>query len=196
MDGFQQRTSENAHMSWTCPKCHKVLQKQGGTHYKWCLKREDHFWSYVNKDGPNGCWLYTGTLSFEGYGYVSTGMGVRRKQWQAHRFAWNIICGEIPKGLCVLHTCDVRNCVNPAHLYLGTRADNKRDQITRKRFNCSDLTDEQVAEIKALFPIWKRGMGVQLAKKYGVGEGVINDIKQGHTFRHVQPSAADGSQEK
>jgi hypothetical protein len=177
-------------MSLTCPKCRRTFDKGWGTHYKWCVKREDHFWSYVNKDGPKGCWLYTGTLSFEGYGYVNTGMGVRRKQWQAHRFAWTLLRGEIPKGLCVLHTCDVRNCVNPEHLYVGTRMDNKRDQIARRRFNGSDLTIEEVAAIKALLPTWKRGMGKALAEKYGVGEGVITDIKHGNTFRHVQPSAA------
>jgi hypothetical protein len=181
-------------MSWTCPKCKQEMLHMSGQHLKWCLKRESHFWSKVNKAGPNGCWLYTGCLSFEGRGYVAIGMGVRRKQWQAHRFAWSLLKGDIPEDKCVLHTCDVRNCVNPDHLYLGTRMDNKRDQRARQRFNGSDLTDEQVSEIKALLPVWKRGMATELARKYGVSDGVIGDIKRGETFQHVQPSAAGGKE--
>lgn len=120
---------------WTCPKCSIWLKNAGG-HIVWCGKREEHFWSLVNKDGSGGCWLYEGPLSFEGYGYVNCGNGPRRKQYQAHRYAWEILLKKpLPADKLLLHHCDIRNCVNPDHLYLGTRKDNIQDAIRRGRYN-------------------------------------------------------------
>jgi hypothetical protein len=171
---------------WTCPKCHQLLRGSGkGTHLRWCGKREDHFWSKVNKDGPNGCWLYTGTLSFEGYGYVNIGAGVRRKQWQAHRFAWYLLKGPIDKNACILHTCDVRNCVNPEHLYLGDRKDNARDKILRQRDTGATLTYDQVREVKRMLAEGTM-YGKDIAEKFGVSPSVISGIRSGRTFRHVE----------
>ena len=170
---------------WTCPKCKVTFPRAGGkgTHLKWCGKREEHFWGLVDKDGPNGCWLYTGTISFEGYGYVNIGAGVRRKQWQAHRFAWSLLKGPIPAKGCILHTCDVRNCVNPDHLYLGDRLDNARDKIARRRDSTATLTYEQVREVRRLLA--EGEMGKDIAAKYGVSPAVISGIKLGQTYRHV-----------
>lgn len=178
-------------MSHVCSKCRGVMSTPGALagHLKWCLRREEHFWSLVEKDGPGGCWLYNGTISFEGYGYVNIGAGVKRKQWQAHRFAWTLLKGPLAPGACVLHTCDVRNCVNPEHLYLGDRKDNARDKIKRLRDSTATLTYEQAAEIKAELVNWKRGMNVQLAKKYGVSASVICHIRLGHSYQHVAPCA-------
>ena len=180
---------------WTCPKCGETLPKSGGkgSHMRWCDRREEHFWSKVEKS--DGCWLYHGTISFEGYGYVNIGSGIRRKQWQAHRFAWSLLKGPIPENGCVLHTCDVRNCVNPDHLYIGDRKDNARDKYRRQRDTSSDLSQDQVREIKAALFNYKLGMCKDLAAKYGVSPGVISDIRLGHTFRHVE-SAADSRTEE
>jgi hypothetical protein len=172
---------------WTCPKCAKAFPNGfgKGTHLKWCGKREEHFWSLVDKDDPNGCWLYKGTLSFEGYGYVNIGAGVRRKQWQAHRFAWSLLKGEIPAKGCILHTCDVRNCVNPEHLYLGDRKDNARDKIARRRDPNATLTDDQVRTVKRLLAEGEM-YGKDIAKMFGVSEGVISAIRKGKTYNYVQ----------
>ncbi len=182
---------------WTCPLCKTPFENGHGkgTHMKWCQRREEFFWSKVDKTDPNGCWLYKGTISFEGYGYVNIGNGVRRKQWQAHRFAWNLLKGPIPKGLCVLHTCDVRNCVNvEQHLYLGNRKDNARDKQLRGRDPCQVLTPEQAAEVKAAAANWRHGMGKELAEKFGVSRSVISDIKLGRTYQTlpIPPDAAGG----
>lgn len=89
--------------------------------------RADLFWSRVNKTST--CWLWTGRISCHGYGVVSVG----RKRIGTHRFAWALVNGDIPSGLFVCHTCDVRNCVNPSHLFLGTQRDNVQDMLRKGR---------------------------------------------------------------
>jgi hypothetical protein len=66
-------------------------------------------------------------------GYASCYSVAKRKMVPAHRLAWEEVYGPIPPRLWVLHKCDVRNCVNPAHLFLGTAADNARDMHTKGR---------------------------------------------------------------
>lgn len=78
---------------------------------------------------PSGCWLWRTGLGPTGYGAFS----VRGVQTSAHRASWIINMGRIPKGKSVLHKCDVRNCVNPEHLFLGTQLDNVRDMHAKGR---------------------------------------------------------------
>jgi len=85
------------------------------------------FEKYVDKSGA--CWLWTGPLFRSGYGRASCGIKKRR----AHRVAFETYIGPIPDGLQVLHRCDVPRCVNPAHLFLGTPADNARDMDAKGR---------------------------------------------------------------
>lgn len=83
--------------------------------------------SFMEKIPIAGCWIWTGASIGEGYGaFLGT---------YAHRLSYQLYKGPIPEGLWVLHTCDVRCCVNPDHLYAGTRADNIGDMINRNRFN-------------------------------------------------------------
>jgi hypothetical protein len=76
-----------------------------------------------------GCWLWTDALDRDGYGHIS---GVR-----AHRQSWKLFRGEIPRGVYVLHECDVPSCVNPDHLFLGTQQDNLLDMARKDRGSCS-----------------------------------------------------------
>lgn len=90
------------------------------------------FWSKVNKNGPNGCWLWLGAKKGKGYG--SCRIGDRREQ--AHRAAWMFLHGPIPDGQQVLHHCDVRLCVNAdSHLWLGSHDDNMADKMRKGRGN-------------------------------------------------------------
>lgn len=76
------------------------------------------------------CWEWTGTRNDYGYGMFSVG-GVARR---AHRLAWERAnAAEVPEGMCVLHRCDNPPCVNPDHLWLGTRGDNNRDCAAKGR---------------------------------------------------------------
>lgn len=76
-----------------------------------------------------GCWIWLRSLSTRGYGQINLGDRVTR----THRASYEAFKGTIPDGLHVLHTCDVKTCVNPDHLYLGTDAENSRDRIARGR---------------------------------------------------------------
>lgn len=90
-------------------------------------KTLDRFWSKV--DTSSGCWLWKAATFDKGYGAFR----FRGKQWRAHRFAWFLKHGPIPPAAQVNHHCDTPGCVNPAHLYLGSQMDNRRDAVRRKR---------------------------------------------------------------
>ena len=86
--------------------------------------------SFLSKYKISGdCWLWTAGKSKDGYGYIS----VNRKSRCAHRESYKHFVGDIPKGICVCHSCDNPSCVNPDHLWLGTKGDNNRDRDTKKR---------------------------------------------------------------
>ncbi len=75
------------------------------------------------------CWRWTGEKRTGGYGYIE----VAGKAMRVHRVAYEVLVGPIPKGLVVMHSCDQRDCINPAHLSLGTIADNNRDMRRKGR---------------------------------------------------------------
>jgi hypothetical protein len=85
----------------------------------------------VDRAHPSGCHIWTGPINENGYGVMRAG-GCQRTL-TAHRVAHVIHSGDIPAGAMILHSCDVRACVNPAHLRVGTAADNMRDAVERNR---------------------------------------------------------------
>lgn len=100
-----------------CAKHHMRWRRHGDpTTLLTCERRE--LWSLVDKDGPGGCWLWTG--SQDGKGYGKTGRG------RIHRIVYEELVGPIPDGLQLDHLCRVRNCVNPAHLEPVTGRENVR----------------------------------------------------------------------
>jgi hypothetical protein len=76
-----------------------------------------------------GCWLWERGVNSSGYGSLSVG----DKTEMAHRVSYELYVGPIPPGLSVLHKCDTRSCVNPDHLFLGTRSDNNLDMSVKGR---------------------------------------------------------------
>lgn len=88
----------------------------------------ERFWSKVDKGGD--CWLWTAATFSTGYGAFYYG----GRNHHASRVSFEIANGPITGSGYVCHTCDVRSCVRPSHLYLGTAADNARDAVERKRY--------------------------------------------------------------
>jgi len=88
-----------------------------------------------------GCHEYNGLLQ-DGYGRFK----VLGKPELVHRFIWKSLKGDIPEGLCVLHKCDNRKCVNPDHLFLGTNYDNIQDKMSKGR-QFKKLSSDKLNEI-------------------------------------------------
>ena len=98
----------------------------------------ERFEQKVSPEPNTGCRLGTASGNQKGYGHIN----INGKLTRAHRAAYELYIGPIPDGLHVLHTCDVRACVNPDHLFLGTHADNMRDcaekgrNVQQKKTHC------------------------------------------------------------
>ena len=140
------------------------------------------FWSKVRVT-PH-CWEWQAGLHPYGYGVFTVGTGDQRL---AHRFSYEVMHGgPIPKGLVVRHRCDNPPCVNPAHLELGTHADNMRDKVARGRQRrgpaMSKLTIEQVRTIRAA----PDGTVARLARGFGITPQTASRIRNGHSWTGIE----------
>ena len=146
------------------------------------LTQVNRFWTHVDRsDDPGACWMWTGYVRESGYGVV----GIKGKEYKAHRVSYLIEHGRIENDRLVLHRCDVRACVNPAHLFLGTPKDNSQDAVRKGRN--TKLYGEQNGKAKltraavlAIRRICKRGVYQKaVAKQFGVSEATVSYVVNG-----------------
>lgn len=139
----------------------------------------DRFWAKVKR--ADGCWLWSGATT-DGYGHIrSAGRG---RALLAHRVMWEMAHGPIPNGLCVLHGCDVRRCVRPGHLFLGTKADNSWDAATKGRVAGTRLTALAVRAIRGLYATGGYSQQ-EIGLLYGVCQTEIGNVVRRKRWRHV-----------
>ena len=148
---------------------------------------EERFWAKVHPEPNTGCWLWAANQSC-GYGRIYVG---GKPQYWAHRVAWEYVRGPIPKGQRVIHRCLMRACVNPSHLFLGTKQDvqdNTFRKGTDRRSRGVDhyhalLNDMQVLEIRRL---WADGArNCDLARQFSASPQTVYGIVHGRTWKHL-----------
>lgn len=146
------------------------------------------FWSRVDKiSSPNGCWIYeannySGSVRPQWYG----SMIFDGRRQLTHRISWQITHGPIPDDVLVLHNCpggDNPACVNPAHLWLGSYADNNFDRASKGRnSHIAKLNPDKVREIRSR---WPKESALSLARAYGVSTDTIYAVITRETYRYV-----------
>lgn len=150
---------------------------------------EERFFKKVNK--TSSCWLWTGGGRGVGYGAIK----IKNKIVDAHRVSWEIHNGEIPKGMFVCHKCDVRSCVNPGHLFLGTPRENVIDAIKKGRQTqhlrlsflknppkLKKLNDDEAKEIRKKY-LTTQTTYRKLGTEYGVSRQTICDIMKKRFYK-------------
>lgn len=148
----------------------------------------ERFMKKIKVDEVSGCWEWQGSTNNEGYGWFSYEGHARL----AHRVSFLLFKGAIPKiHSDVCHKCDNRCCVNPEHLFTGTRSDNMMDASRKNRIHLiapqkgschpnSKLTEDNVRFIKG-----SSLSTVELGQMFSVDKSSIGLIRRGRTWRHV-----------
>lgn len=139
----------------------------------------------VEPDLNTGCWLWAGGMFQHGYGAVT----FRGRRRLAHRWFYEELRGPIPAGFSLLHRCDTPACVNPAHLLVGTNAQNTADSIAKgrarplrgERHPLAKLTPAQVAEIREMAQ--SRSLTQkEIGRRYGITQSNVSMIARGRTW--------------
>lgn len=173
-----------------CAKHYSRLQRHGSTFetnsdprdisLKQRIKRS------IEKD-ENGCWIWQKRLTEDGYGQISVG----GQKYFSHRIAYQEWVGEIPDGKEVCHTCDVRNCCNPKHLFVGTHKENIQDMHKKGRAASVAGVDNPRATINEsvvlnIFFLLSIGLSVgEISKKMGVSGRIVSGISSLTGWRSV-----------
>lgn len=134
---------------------------------------------YIRLD-ESGCWLWIGSKTKKGYGGFLRSIKGKNKYFYAHRFIYELANGPIKKGLFCCHHCDVRNCVNPEHIFLGTALDNNRDMLAKGRGKQpKEIAEEIKNAIRAAYVTGKFKQ-CELQKIYNVSPSTIVKITEGY----------------
>ena len=170
------------------------MSKPRATDGRWIVDRRPGLEELYEPEPMSGCWLWVGSRDQDGYGHWWDGRVASR----AHRAMWAVLNGPIPIGLCVLHRCDNPPCVNPGHLFLGTRRENSQDMVRKCRSRGPHLKGEAQAGAKLTDAVvlsirrrYRRGNGLALAAEYGVSQSLISLIILRKAWKHLDPPLKD-----
>ena len=169
--------------------CHRDYKRARRNGSLLRLTDDSRFYGNVQRSVLD-CWLWTGS-KVRGYGRF----GFRSKDQLAHRVSWILTHGEIPDGLLVLHRCDVKACIRPSHLFLGTQQDNMDDMVFKQRQNAprgersgqAKLTEKDVQSIREYHEAKVFTQKV-LGEIFGISRRQIYSIVRREHWRHVAPS--------
>lgn len=137
-----------------------------------------------------GCWIWSAYLNAKRRPVIS----IRGVQVYAHRYSYERYRGLIPKGIEVCHSCDVTECVNPNHLFLGTHQDNMDDMVSKDRANKpkgslngrAKLTESDIVFIRTMYrPRHKEYSQLALARRFNVCVVTIQEILYRKKWAHV-----------
>lgn len=151
---------------------------------------------------PTGCWLWPGKPHY-GYGVF----GTREGQYRAHRVSYTVHVGPVPPNLMVCHKCDIRLCINPDHMFLGTGLDNIRDCLSKgrgpeRRYNppisghraprgeASPKAKMTEADVVAIRMSCGSKSDDELAVTYGVSSSSVRHARTGRSWKHIPIVAA------
>ncbi len=150
------------------------------------------FFSKVQKTAT--CWIWLAG-KMDGYGWLRD--KCTKKSIRAHKWLKTRIFGPVPEGKECCHTCNVRACVNPDHIYYGTRAENMRDIVKDKGHNWSRfprkgidharsiLTEAQELEIRRLHEEFKWG-GVKISRFLGLNRHTVDNVLYRIRWTHLK----------
>lgn len=138
----------------------------------------------------SGCWLWDAATDTNGYGQLSLN---KTKVIKTHRMSYEIHNGPVPDGLHVLHKCDIRCCVNPDHLYVGTHQQNMKDRDRKhpargERHPKARLRESDVLNIRAIYKHGPKVTYQRLAEIYKVSTGCIYNAIH-HSWKHLNETA-------
>jgi hypothetical protein len=154
-------------------------------------KREALAGRYVEADCgyETPCWVWQDGKTSDGYASVAAEGSIH----YGHRLSYEVHVGSIPGGLCVLHHCDNPPCLNPLHLFLGTKADNSADMAQKGRARGGVLRGEAnphatltADRVRAIRRFAARGVSdTELGQRFGLSRGAIYSVVARRTWAHV-----------
>ena len=158
----------------------------------WTLEQRLAYYS-DRSGGPDSCWEWKAGLAGRKNEGMYASIWWRGKTRRAHRLMWELTNGPFPPGLHCCHKCDITKCINPAHIFLGTDADNHRDRDAKgrgvagrpNRKGCR-LTDEQIIAIRS-----DNRTREAIARDYGISGAHVSNIKLGKRRMYVPSGAAE-----
>lgn len=146
----------------------------GISHLDWLIKA-------VKTHDSNECLLWPFSIQSQGYGTCH----VNGRHMYAHRYAFFIANGHLPNP-CACHTCDVRACINPRHLFEGTIADNSNDASRKLRLPTKTTPEIVAAMRRDYVPRLPGRSGHALARKYGLSQATVAAILRREIWKFVE----------